>query len=733
MFPRKHVVVSDADGVLYCESDRSVETSCPLIRRSSHTAIAQKKDTPVHSMKGRFSLSGRPHELAALRQANTGGSVGVISDGEEKPGSHRERSRRSDSLPSKDNDTPHLYMDTQSLQGSYAAQHLRSMRIPSAVSSSHVSLIEFDRNFEQDFLQDISVSSIEVRRDRDTSMASPALSKASLSLEQSPSERRSFSGMQKKRPFTAVDTSPFKWGPAVGSHTGMTMEFEAVTIGDENRRKRSLQMDVEQSSSPMLRGSKVWGFRNKLHFDPCRTSSKADLSTGLSSTYGSSIDVSQTRRDSTSLAYQASVSSIGSDPGVFLGLSSTTGGSALWRKSVGGFSFSSSLGGTHGKPYLLEGVVLSTTSQRGTTDVRDTTASGQLCQGTAGQCDQSSGHPDGQLDSAANCSTSSELVQCPVTSAELAPTTCSAIFIPMKEAENRHLSLIQSEGDHRNTGSTFPEISKISLPHSSDFDSVEQLVTSSDSDAIAAPLPMSPDGEAGFKPTWHDPFKTPSPAKDFLPPLTPSQKGTSSTPRSVHMQTPPSQSRSHTVTSAVCRNVLLSSKTDTSPMHVISDVQSPSMEADVDTSLHNMSLDDKASDTLDSPRSNIHKLTSISPPCRDEFEKTKECSISHGSSAATTTSTITPGARNMVFDPHSHHLDMSAERSRRISATHSELEISQAPPSNDCELKVQNKLLKKVTTFISLPASSGATDTDNSLGSYTPLTASQKRFMVGNN
>ena len=178
-----------------------------------------------------------------------------------------------------ENDTPLLYRSKEMVQKSFAAQNLKSLREGSFTDDSTTGHnVPLESMIVDDIAQDESIKfttpdlhssvkypmltpdtqyslmdSIERSRQTSSAIGSPeyhVLSKPRFSIEPIDSDCNSdFTapiGYNRKRPFRCVEKSPL---PS-RAHTGLTMEFCAVKIGDEDRLKRASLSQDESIQSP---------------------------------------------------------------------------------------------------------------------------------------------------------------------------------------------------------------------------------------------------------------------------------------------------------------------------------------------------------------------------------------------------------------------------------------------------------------------------------------------------
>lgn len=166
-----------------------------------------------------------------------------------------------------DNDTPHLFRTREMIQKSYAALHLKNMREGSFEDSdgSESSFpVESDDEPVAYKVSDSNTTfeSIEIQRHQQESCSSPGMlnltnvTKLCFSPDSS-SDSEPVTGGQ-KRPFRYVDKSPILSTTSSHQSSGLTMEINAVSLGDEHRLKRKSMSHLEVPqflSSPASRAS----------------------------------------------------------------------------------------------------------------------------------------------------------------------------------------------------------------------------------------------------------------------------------------------------------------------------------------------------------------------------------------------------------------------------------------------------------------------------------------------
>ena len=635
-------------------------------------------------------FAGQTAQEAPTKSDVTSGAVKDVSNRENTGGMQTgERKRNTDSSSSNDDDTPHLYRSRQSLQESYAAQHLRSMRGASVEPPSVTKSTE--RRFERDHLQNVSVSSIEVGRQRDMSVTDTSMhSKMAISPEDSLLDNSSFT---KKRPFTLVDRSPLRSWNSTSSHTGMTMTFEAFAIGDEHRRKRSF-LHHDNSASPTLRESRLRGlrsFKSRLSMSKSSKRSKRLASVG-SSQYSS---MGSSAKDSS--VYMASVSSIGSDAdltgiGVQLGML-PSGQTPTMPKSTD-----------------LRARTQSTSSSSSEMDLSSPVRRCSSPKAEKAKNAVEFGEPKLILPSitigSAAKSKKGLLADTPP-----ARSSSSSMDTKSDRSESRQgpsdLPLPSSISDASLVSSPCSEVTGKSSLNSLDVELV--INTSVDSDVFTGVLPATPDSDIASSglgacvQSVSNPFKTPSPVRQPTFKTPPNYQSVLSPNTKYDLNTSNSSNGED-----FCLKKLFS---------LDQSISSEPGDMDLDSSLNDLSLNEKNPDRVSTQSTSPQRPSSIG----QESDKTKTDSPFSLVSSTTTTATLTPENTKMGSDPFE----------PAGSEKHSSWSSSGRPVPTEFP-KPKNKLLKKVTTFMSLPASSGGSDCDHSDLS-TPVARGQTRrrnFMV---
>lgn len=615
------------------------ERSLSLIGRGISTVSEVTEDDVFTPGEGNIEnpvpRGGSSSHSQALRD------VSNIINREERHGEQR-KERNADSTSSNDDDTPHLYRSKQTLQQSYAAQHLRSMREGSTEPETKTEKAR--GKFEKDFLRDVSVSSIETQRHRDFSMTDSSIFPSmSFSIDESPPNTSSSS--LKKRPFSSVERSPLH-EPTV--HTNLTMEFDGFAIGDEHRRKRiirNIETRVKEKSHHKIHRLRSFNSRLSKSKSKSRLSRKSSKSRSIGSSVTSPIESTSTVD---SLVYLGSVSSMGSycdsSPFPVLGID---------KKCFL----------TGAQPPTLPANIPNPTSPMVTSSpTRRCTL-------------HPPGHPGGEEKADFNVNkqanrdfyTGNENSDCK----ETFPKTDLIIPSGLVDRECSISMDVSPSSEMRTKSSLNTADAKL-------------LLSSSGSDIIAEPMPKTPDTRLNPDVnTLNNPFKTPSPVSRSSGLTSPTQFSISSHGTGYDLESSLSMGEDYGLQRLFVNNTDMS---DTSGN-------------DLDSSFHELSIGS----------SNMRRA-SMSQPCSEDFEMTKMGSPNSAISTPTT-ATITPNTSKL--DP----------------SMFEKLETGKVETG-----RVKNKLLKKVTTFMSLPASSGASEGDDSDALGTPAMRGQVRrrhFMVG--